>query len=106
MRLLPVPILPQPHLCITRIVEINLANRGLDERPDAPIEARRTAEEVDFRKELVHVAPLVLPIQKTVVAGEIVLHEVTALRARGEDGEVAVEAAPLGEVVCDVEGCG
>lgn len=45
----PIPVLLQSDLGIRRIVEVDLRNRSLDERPYSPVQARNSPVEIDFR---------------------------------------------------------
>lgn len=91
----------------------------MDEGPDAPVEAGEAAEAVDFVQELGdcgvgdcggawggEVRGLAFGGEVRVVAEEVFAQERAPLGAGGEDGVVAVETAPFGEVVGDVEGGG
>lgn len=99
----PSPILPQPHLRITRVIEIDLANRRLDQRPYPPIQARHTPEFVYLVEET---ASEMLLFGRggrgggeKGVGGDVFGQESMADSAGGEDAEVAGETTPFGEVV-------
>lgn len=108
---LPRPVLTQAHLRITSIVKVDLRNRRLDQRPDSPVEARHAAIDVDLGRQAVN-----LRVQihlgsdggwcEAEVASHVLGDELAALGARGQHAEVAVEPAPLGKVVGEVEGGG
>ena len=106
----PSPILPQPHLRITRVIEIDLANRRLDQRPYPPIQARYTPEFVYLVEETTSEMLLFGSGGKgggeRGIGGDVFGEESTADRAGGKDAKVAGETTPFGEVVGYIKGGG
>ena len=105
MRLFPCPILSQPHFSVAGIIEINLTDVCLNKSPSTPVETRNAPKEINFFKQLLNFRLVERAIEEGVVGSKIIRQEISALLAGRKDGVVAVEATPLGEVVCDVE-CG
>ncbi|PHH53125.1 hypothetical protein CFIMG_008268RA00001 [Ceratocystis fimbriata CBS 114723] len=109
---------------IRRIVKIDFGDDGLDLRPDAPVEARNAAEKVNLDEELLAFVLKLLRGQRRSsgpiaqvggrisavavllgkVGGNVVADEGETLRLGRHDVVVALEAAPLGEVVANIKG--
>lgn len=107
----PGPVLAQAHLGVVGVVKVDGRDGGLDEGPDAPVEAREPAEQVDLSDEFVDFGGLVHGGGRGVrelgkVGADVLGDKLAALGAGGEHAVVAVEATPLGEVVGEVKGGG
>lgn len=112
----PGVVLSEPRLGVRCVVKVDLGDGRLDQRPDAPVEARHAPEDVHLLEQLLDLGVLVddstsaaagVPLLEEAKVGLDVLgYELAALGAGRQDAEVAVETAPLGEVVREVEGGG
>ncbi len=103
----PRPILPQPHLCVSAIVKIDLRDRILNQSPDAPVETRDATEAVDFvEQSLFEVFPLLLAVFADgegpgmgVVAVQVFTQKSPPNRARWKHARVTRQTAPFCEMV-------
>ena len=108
---LPSPVLAQPFLGISGIVEVDLANHGLDQSPDTPVEARYASEVLYLVVQLVDVRLEVdiqgqgIVIRDRVVSerADVVFQEVPSLRLGGHEFVFAVKTGPFCEMVGYIE---
>lgn len=101
----PSPVFSQAYFGVCCVVEIDLANCGLDEGPDPPVKARDTAKALDLLKQPVRVPnAMALQIYIAPIAVDVLCDECAAGRTCRQDAKIAAETAPFGEVVGDIEG--
>lgn len=107
-------VLPQPRLSIRSIVKVNLRDSRLDQRPNPPIKPRHAPKPINLLLQRLHLSSLVHTrdlgisglafLEDGIVRLDVFRNKLAALRAGREHAEVAVETAPFGEVVGEVEG--
>lgn len=104
---LPPPILPQPHLRIPLVIKLNERNLPLNQRPNPPIEPRHPPKRIHLLAQLLQLTLFIRPPPMPTIAIQILAQESAPRAARRQHRIIAVEAAPLGEVVREVErgGC-
>lgn len=129
----PGPVLAEARLGIGGVVEVDLRDLCLDESPDTPgihisatlsswnrsfdcqgrgaslpVEAWNTTESIDVLEELVDslVHRRLRQTEMLVIALDVLFQELPSDRSRGQHVIIAVIAAPLREMVRDIEGGG
>lgn len=106
---LPRPVLAQPGLGVRRVVEVDIGDGRLDERPDTPVEAWDSAVEVDLVGQFLDLGCLVvlglLPGEEAEVRPYKLGDELTPLGLGGQHIVVTVKTTPFGKVVAQIECC-
>ncbi|KAI7498865.1 hypothetical protein KC357_g51 [Hortaea werneckii] len=110
--LFPRPILAESDLGVRGVVEVDLADGGLDQGPHAPVEARHAAEGVDLLQHRGHVVvevdfdgEVVAVVDGVVSEGaDVAFEEVETLGVGRHCGMVTVHAGPFGEVSMKLTG--
>lgn len=102
----PIPVLAQPDLSISFIVEVNLTDLSLDECPDTPVKSWNTSEQIYLGHEALNFSFQSRAVKAVTVlmkALKIMLDELATSRASWNEIVIAIKTAPFSEVVGDVE---